>query len=191
MKVLLVLCLWYASIFRRIAATLISSSANVKPSATRGMVIDAGSGGSRLHVYSWLPRIFSSIPPPLSFPEANEQFTARMDPGIALYADNPMMVKNHLAPLIDFAKAALIGRDKEFGDYPIFFKATGGMRELPQEKRDRIIEYVRMYLSDKSFCPFFFRNDFARVISGSCFFPFLFQIYVPFCIFTQLVNVSL
>lgn len=52
------------------------------------MVIDAGSGGSRLHVFTWRPRIFDTVPPPLSYPEANEQWTARIDPGIHTLVSN-------------------------------------------------------------------------------------------------------
>jgi hypothetical protein len=90
-----------------------------------------------------------------------------MDPGIHNYADNPGAVSEHLAPLIDFAKVALAELEDEFEDFPIYFKATGGMRELESNKRERLLEEVRRLLSDKSFCPFFFRPDFARVISGA------------------------
>ena len=99
----------------------------------------------------------------------SEKWTARIDPGISTYSDNPDLVRNHLAPLIDFAVLTLQGLEKEFSNYPIYFKATGGMRELPLKRREDIIKYVRIYLSDKSFCPFFFRDDFARVISGVVF----------------------
>jgi Golgi nucleoside diphosphatase len=143
-----------------------SNSVNIKPTATRGMVIDAGSGGSRLHVYQWKPRIFNTVPPPLSYPEQNEHWTARMDPGIHTLANNLPAIGQHLATLIDFAKVTLVGYEDEFADYPIYFKATGGMRELPVAKREAVLAEVQKYLSDKSFCPFYFRNDFARVISG-------------------------
>ena len=96
----------------------------------------------------------------------SEKWTARIDPGISTYGDTPDLVKYHLAPLIDFAVLTLEGLEKEFSNYPIYFKATGGMRELELRKREDIIKYVRLYLSDKSFCPFYFRDDFARVISG-------------------------
>ena len=98
--------------------------------------------------------------------ENSEAWTARIDPGLATYSDHPERVYEHLLPLIDFAKMTLAGREKEFGDYPIYLKATGGMRELPFQKREEILTYVRKYLSNKEFCPFFFREDFARIISG-------------------------
>jgi hypothetical protein len=40
------------------------------------------------------------------------------------------------------------------------------MRELNLRQREEIMRWVRYYLSDKSFCPFYFHDDFARVISG-------------------------
>lgn len=145
--------------------------------STRGMVIDAGSGGSRLHVFQWKPRVFSTVPPPLSYPESNEHWTARMDPGIHTFTNNLAGVGQHLAPLIDFARIMLVGSEQEFDNYPIYFKATGGMRELTVEKREAILAEVRKYLSDKSFCPFYFRDEFARVISGMriCSAPQLFS----------------
>ena len=42
----------------------------IKPSTTRGMVIDVGSGGSRLHLYHWNPRVFKTIPPSISVPSS-------------------------------------------------------------------------------------------------------------------------
>lgn len=141
----------------------------IKATVTRGMIIDAGSGGSRLHVYHWQPRIFNSIPPDLSFPTTDEQWTARMAPGIAEYKNNPADVKQQLAPLIDFAIRTLVGLEESFQYYPIYFKATGGMRELNLKQREEIMVWVRFYLSDKTFCPFYFHDDFARVISGTIF----------------------
>lgn len=44
--------------------------------------------------------------------------------------------------------------------------ALGGMRELAYVEREAIMDTVRDFLSDKSFCPFLFRAEFARVISG-------------------------
>ena len=40
-----------------------------------GMVIDAGSGGSRLHIFRWQPRIFNTIPPAISVPTSDEKWT--------------------------------------------------------------------------------------------------------------------
>jgi hypothetical protein len=158
-------CYFAASIDPRKPST-IDGVAAVSPTATRGLVIDAGSGGSRLHVFTWQPRIFRRVPPPLSYPDANEKWTARIDPGVHNFVSDPTKIYDHLAPLIDFAKIALVGNEKEFSTYPIYFKATGGMRELETNQREAVMQEVRRLLSDKSFCPFFFKTDYARVISG-------------------------
>ena len=40
------------------------------------------------------------------------------------------------------------------------------MRQLIQSQRELVLTRVRIILSDKSFNPFYFHNDFARVLSG-------------------------
>ena len=138
---------------------------NIKVTTCYGLVIDAGSGGSRMHVFNWEPRIFTTVPPPISFPTANEAWTARMSPGISTLTTFAA-VQNHLAPLIDFAVSALTGHEQDFEDIPVFFKATGGMRELPLPLRERIMSWVRISLSNPGFSPFYFHADLARIISG-------------------------
>ena len=141
---------------------------------TKGMIIDAGSGGSRLHIYTWAPRIVKTLPAPISFPTADEKFTGRMDPGIGDIGSDPLIsdeeikvrVALHLAPLIDYAKKVLAGDEDNFKYYPIYFKATGGMREVNLNDRERIMSWIRIHMSDTNFCPFFFQPEMARVISG-------------------------
>jgi Golgi nucleoside diphosphatase len=132
---------------------------------TKGIIIDAGSGGSRLHIYNWKPRIFKSVPPEISYPTTDEHWTARMSPGISTFT-TIAEISLHLAPLIDFAINTLVTQENEFGKIPIYFKATGGMRLLPDINKENIMSIIRDLLSKKSFCPFFFQHDMARVISG-------------------------
>ena len=153
-------------LFAAVRATLHGPGDIIAPATTKGMVIDAGSGGSRLHVYTWKPRRFSSVPPPLSYPEGNEKWTARMSPGISTFAHDLDKIALHLAPLIAFAKTTLAGYEAEFSQFPIYFYATGGMRQLDSKQREKVVDMVRKFLSDETKCPFFFKNDYARVISG-------------------------
>jgi hypothetical protein len=44
------------------------------------------SGGSRMHVYQWEPRLFETLPPPISFPQYKNEWTGRLSPGISSYA---------------------------------------------------------------------------------------------------------
>ena len=149
-----------------ITTTTGGDSAQIKVTATRGLVIDAGSGGSRIHVYNWQPRIFKTIPPDMSYPTTDEKWSAKIAPGVAELSGNAVGLQAHLASIIDFAVRTMVGEEDSFQDYPIYFKATGGMRELNHFARESMMVLIRQYLSDKSFCPFYFREDFARVISG-------------------------
>lgn len=163
--VFFVLCGLLNQTWRTLAANT-PENAQIKPTISRGIVIDAGSGGSRLHVYQWEPRVFSTSPPPLSFPKGNEKWTARRSPGIAAFSEDINGIAGHLAPLMAFAKDALKDDAANYGDIPIYFYATGGMRQLSSKKRDKIIDAVRKFMKNDIQCPFFFKSDFARVISG-------------------------
>lgn len=135
---------------------------NMLPIA-HGLIIDAGSGGSRMHVYQWEPRLFETLPPPISHPESKNSWTGRFGPGLATYADHPWDVAEHLTPLVEFAKEVLAMHKKDWWKFPIFLKGTGGMRQLSWSKREEILRYVRLFLFSS---PFYFEFDFARVISG-------------------------
>ncbi|KAK7249646.1 8-oxo-dGTP phosphohydrolase [Aureococcus anophagefferens] len=63
------------------------------------------------------------------------------------------------------AKEELAGYEDYWSEYPIYVKATAGMRELPEQQRDAII--AARALAGGASCPFRFENDEqARVIAG-------------------------
>ena len=87
----------------------------------------------------------------------------------------------HLAPLIDFARSNLKDVEDQFATIPIWFKATGGVRELRPSARIQLTNGIRKLLSDKTFNPFYFHYSMARVISGGrggCFFMGLYELFV-------------
>ena len=49
----------------------VKQGAKVLATVQDGMIIDAGSSGSRMHVYHWEKRVFSQLPLPLSYPETH------------------------------------------------------------------------------------------------------------------------
>jgi Golgi nucleoside diphosphatase len=75
-------------------------------------------------------------------------------------------LKLYLGPFIDFAREVLAKKSKDWKHYPVYLKATGGLRELPTAPRIRLIEAVRQLFHDKTFNPFSFEDERARVISG-------------------------
>ena len=109
------------------------------------MVIDAGSGGSRLHIYAWEPvrtfslfacnscsllfvhsgdypvvlqRIFTTIPPNISFPTTDEKWTERMAPGVSTYVSDPEAVSNHLIPLIEVGRIGALSLSLSLCSWP-------------------------------------------------------------------------
>ena len=74
---------------------------------TFGILIDAGSTGSRVHIYQWEKRDFNTLPPPLSLPLTSERWTERIKPGLSDYNDDAERAARTLIPLIETAKRTL------------------------------------------------------------------------------------
>jgi Golgi nucleoside diphosphatase len=68
--------------------------------------------------------------------------------------------------LLDYAKDTLSSDQQNWSQYPIYLRATGGMRLVPYNRREEMMIFTRQLFSNKTFCPFFFQYDFARVMSG-------------------------
>ena len=145
-----------------------------------GMMIDAGSQGTRIHVYEYEARVLRGRREienavngkKLSFPTTNARWTNRLKPGLDVFASiqDENALKNalmgYLRPLLDFAKVVLSEKRHRWADFPIYLKATGGMRTLPTPDRVRVMKAVRDLFFDVSFNPFAFEEERARVISG-------------------------
>ncbi|KAI8968327.1 nucleoside phosphatase GDA1/CD39 [Mycotypha africana] len=98
-------------------------------------MIDAGSSGSRVHVYQ-----FSVCNDPVL---ENEVFHM-LEPGLSSFKDDPEAAALSLKPLMDIAVKSV---PKEFQKCtPIAVKATAGLRLLGKDKSDSILKSVRKYL---------------------------------------------
>lgn len=152
----------------------------IRTHTVHGLMIDAGSTGSRLHVYEWKPRVLETIQDIeavaqgelLSFPDTNTRWTDRLRPGLASFASLRDDIELHdaiaeyLSPLIEFAKTILHSKRKRFDQFPIYLRATAGMRMLHDTDRARLMKTVRDLLSNPEYSPFLFANEQARVLSG-------------------------
>lgn len=126
-----------------------------------GLVIDAGSSGSRLHIFKWPKRRFDASKLPardLSVPVELDS-ASKCTPGI----DKPEGVTK-LAALVASAKAMPIFADGVASQTPVFLKATAGMRIATPEVRARQLASVRDMLRKSGFL--FTSDSQARVISG-------------------------
>mmetsp|Transcript_10997 Transcript_10997/g.22199 ORF Transcript_10997/g.22199 Transcript_10997/m.22199 type:complete len:760 (-) Transcript_10997:253-2532(-) len=149
---------------------------------THGIMIDAGSQGTRLHIYEWGKRflldeddlIEQMKGKLLSYPTSNSRWTDKYKPGLdAFGTQHPRhperlekAVGEYLGALLDFARMVLSNKRDEWHTYPIYLKATGGLRTLPQPDRLRLMNCVRKLFRNETFNPFAFADQQARVISG-------------------------
>jgi len=153
---------------------------NFDDSTWHGMMIDAGSTGSRLHVYELKPRILVNehdvieavAGRKLTYPAANSRWTERLRPGLGSFSsiqDEKKLeeaIAEYLTPLLKFAEDILHSKTNDFAEYPIFLKATAGLRVLSADDRTRVIGAVRTLFANKTFCPFWFEEERVRTISG-------------------------
>ncbi|CBZ55630.1 Ectonucleoside triphosphate diphosphohydrolase 2,related [Neospora caninum Liverpool] len=135
-----------------------------------GIVIDAGSHGSRLTVFSWEVRRFDPRHPltgPVTIPQPVCEGVPA--PALSSFADDFTGARQAFKAMLDESQACLARRGVSasvWGEIPLFVKATGGMRNLSQGTRDALMANLRTVLEDPSLNPFKFCPSWARVISG-------------------------
>jgi len=124
------------------------------------IVIDAGSTGSRIHVYPYIP----SKHLPTFFP--NEEFTDKKKPGLSSFRENPSEAGDSLEVILQEAKDNLPSNIR-FKEVPIFLVATAGLRKVfavDPEATNQIMSSVRMKLRHSGFK---FKDSWARIIQGT------------------------
>ena len=127
------------------------------------ILFDAGSSGTRMSIYQFLdsgpslkPSDVKELDPSLS----------KVKPGISEFADDPSQVEAYMMPLLESAKKT-IPQDKQ-SSTPIYLLATAGMRLVPTDQANAILDEVRKLFHDKAKCPFLFQEDVdVRIISGT------------------------
>jgi len=111
-----------------------------KPIVQYVSMVDAGSTGSRIHVYKFnncgaTPELEGEV----LFKET-EKIKGKSS-GLSAYKDDPEAAAKSLDPLLDAALEAI--PDKLKGCSPIAVKATAGLRLIGPERSDNILDAVR------------------------------------------------
>lgn len=123
-----------------------------------GIVIDAGSSGSRLQIYSWedpnvvlsergdyvrdkLPKVEKGV-------QEGDDWIMKAEPGLSTFADNPEGVSEYLAPLLKHARSQIPPSFES--ETPIFLLATAGMRLLTPVQQARVLSAACKYLKSAS-----------------------------------------
>jgi Golgi nucleoside diphosphatase len=125
------------------------------------IVVDAGSSGSRAHVYRY-GKLDSSTGNLYVLPKHSSY---KVKPGLSSFASSPNSAGPALEPLIDFLKKEV--PEDSWSTTPIWLKATAGLRMLDSSQSAQILVSVRQFLSDKSKSPFKFQIAWAKIISGN------------------------
>ncbi|CAL3962624.1 hypothetical protein PZA11_000269 [Diplocarpon coronariae] len=117
-----------------------------------GVILDAGSSGTRVYVYRWLnaARAKHDAKPKdlLSLPKLQMKSEKKIQPGVSTFGDRPDDVgPEHLKELLDHALNII--PEHQVKDTPIFLMATAGVRLLqPMQQKGllgAICAYARTY----------------------------------------------
>lgn len=117
------------------------------------IVLDAGSTGSRIHVFK-----FEDTNGALSL--VSDTFK-QLKPGLSSYADEPQKAAESLKDLLDLA-VSTVSKDLQAAT-GISLRATAGLRLLPGGKADAILDAVREYLKKY---PFQLKPDGVSILDG-------------------------
>ncbi|KAH8602122.1 nucleoside phosphatase family-domain-containing protein [Bisporella sp. PMI_857] len=115
-----------------------------------GVILDAGSSGTRVHIYRWLnsaiARQHADALELQSLPklQTKKKWTKKIKPGVSTFGDNPADVgpehlKDLLAHALDF-----IPKD-QVEDTPLFLMATAGVRLLEPMKQRALLNEICSY----------------------------------------------
>lgn len=110
-----------------------------------GVILDAGSSGTRAHIYRWLnndsARKSASETQLQKLPEIETHGTKKIHPGISTFGENPHDVgPEHLNALFSYALKHV--PLEEVPNTPLFLLATAGMRILPPVQRQSVLKEV-------------------------------------------------
>lgn len=120
-----------------------------------GVMFDAGSTGTRIHVFKFL--LENNGAPKL----AHETFKA-IKPGLSAYADDPDKCKVGLLELLKVAEVHI--PSSAWGSTPLVLRATAGLRLLPGEKATHLLDRVKEVFQQSSFLS---QGDSVSIMDGT------------------------
>jgi hypothetical protein len=104
------------------------------------VVIDAGSSGSRLHLFHY--KLDKDLP------DIVEIFSETTKPGLSSFSSQPNTAGASLKPLFDDAMVVMQKNHIDPATVPVNLFATAGMRLLPEETQQAIYANVKQVLHD-------------------------------------------
>ncbi|XP_010730205.2 ectonucleoside triphosphate diphosphohydrolase 5 [Larimichthys crocea] len=120
------------------------------------VMFDAGSTGTRIHVYTFIHS--DSVELPVL---DNEMFHS-IKPGLSAYADSPEMAGHTVRMLLKVAKKTV--PRLEWKRTPVVLRATAGLRLLPAEKAQTLLDQVQDVFEES---PFLVPDDSVSIMNGT------------------------
>lgn len=121
-----------------------------------GIMFDAGSTGTRVHIYTFMQQDSNRLPI-----VDNEMFQS-VKPGLSAYADTPEKAGDAVRQLLDVAKSTV--PHVEWKRTPVMLKATAGLRMLPPSKAHALLQEVQDVFEDS---PFYVPADSVSIMDGT------------------------
>jgi len=118
-----------------------------------GVVLDAGSSGTRVYIYKWLKNSLARDTDLLAHKlpelETYDKWTKKVHPGVSTFGEKPDLVgSDHLKGLVDHALDYI--PSAAVSSTPIFLLATAGMRLLPDQQRTNVLDSICSYLKTET-----------------------------------------
>ncbi|XP_036979546.1 ectonucleoside triphosphate diphosphohydrolase 6 [Acanthopagrus latus] len=120
-----------------------------------GIMFDAGSTGTRIHIFKF--QLEDKEAPRL----AHETFRA-IKPGLSVYADDPEKCTAGIKELLEVAKSSI--PSSMWTLTPVVLKATAGLRLLPGEKAQHLLDQVSQLFLES---PFLSSDDSVSIMDGT------------------------
>ena len=105
------------------------------------VIIDAGSSGSRAHVFQYAKAL-----PLIPIPIITDVFNKSITPGLSFYKNDPTAAGPSLKPILDASALYLQQQGVNLSQVPISVLATAGMRLLTPSEQAAIYDSVRSYI---------------------------------------------
>ncbi|XP_021102227.1 ectonucleoside triphosphate diphosphohydrolase 5 isoform X2 [Heterocephalus glaber] len=108
---------------------------NISASTFYGIMFDAGSTGTRIHVYTFVQKIQGQLP------VLEGEIFESLKPGLSAFADQPKQGAETVRVLLEVAKDSI--PRSHWKRTPVVLKATAGLRLLPEQKAQALLfEYL-------------------------------------------------
>ncbi|XP_033000940.1 ectonucleoside triphosphate diphosphohydrolase 6 [Lacerta agilis] len=120
-----------------------------------GIMFDAGSTGTRIHIFKFTQK-------PKEIPKLIHTTFRALKPGLSAYADSVDKSVQGINELLTVAKEDV--PLELWKSTPLVLKATAGLRLLPKEKAQKLLDKVKDTFQES---PFLVRSDCVSVMDGT------------------------